>query len=136
MPKPTQQQKQIQEAIREIQEIDSTTATLKKRKADLKVFVIQSLFPRPVEGTNTTVLLDIKVNLKNPIDRKVDDAVFQTLYDDVVKHKVPVNDLVLWQPSLSLKVYRNLNKQQLRIFDDCITAKQGSQSLEFTTITK
>lgn len=125
----TTKQKALYNALQEIQEIDARARLDKARKAELKEWVVKELFPKPKEGTNKMEVADIQLDYKYTIDRIVDNVVFQNVYDQLLKYKVPVDDLVLWKPTLATKPYRNLTLQQLKIVDTFVTAKPGSSTL-------
>lgn len=109
------------------------TEQLKKLKVEemfLRKKIFGTYFKDPVEGTNSYPLENGYVlKGKRTIDRTVDEALFVALRS-TMQGKVPLDDLVQFKPSLNLRCYRQLTEEELAVFDQCLTIKDGSPSLE------
>lgn len=116
---------------------------LKKLKAEemlMRMKIYNGLFAATaVEGTNSMDLhAGWKLKAQRKIDRKVDIPVLQAFI-----HKPDANtpskfeeaglnmdDLIEWKPELKLRAYRALSEAQVAVFDQVLSIKDGSPSME------
>jgi hypothetical protein len=125
---------ELQAALIEYEDLGITAADIRTRRSALKKAIQETLFPAPKEGVNDRIWGPWSAKLNYKLTREVDEAVFDPLRKDLTKYKVDPDALVGWNPKLMLRVYRDLNKQQLRIADQFITTKPGSHDLEVTKL--
>ena len=114
-------------------QLQEQLTTIKAQEMDLRKKIFAAYFHNPVEGTNTEPLSQgwvLKGQYK--IDRKVDEAMLLTMQPVFKEHKIPVKELVIYKPELALRVYRGLDEEQLKIFDQVLVIKPGSPALEIT----
>lgn len=126
------------ELIQQIQEYDKIgeeAAVLRERRSQLKKAIVAFLFPKPVEGTNKAEAPGYLLLLTHKFKREVDGILFNQITPNLIKHKVPVDDIMNWKAYLALPVYRKLNQQQTHILDNCITTKPESPDLDVTKVT-
>lgn len=100
----------------------------------LRKRVIELFFPTPKEGTNTFELnAGYKLKLTYPLDRKVDEAAISSVLERVRAMQANPDELLDFKPSLNLKAYRafqTLHPEAVKVFDEALTTKPGSASLE------
>jgi len=105
---------------------------VKARIADLESSLLELLPAAAPEGTNATILGDMKIEVTNKINRTLDaDGLDETLaelppsYQDVVRYK----------PALNLKRMRELQAHEgdaYGILSKHITAKPGKSTIKIT----
>lgn len=109
-------------------------AKMKPAEMLLRTKIYRFFFKTPVEGTNKHDLeAGWVLKAGRVIDRKVDLPVLQAISaENGPLHMVGVRaaDLIEWEPKLKLSAYRLLTEEQRDVFDQCLTIKDGSPSLE------
>lgn len=60
----------------------------------------------------------------------MDAAAFAVNRERFAQHGMSPDTLVNWKPSLSVSAYRELTKEQRQMFDECLSIKPGTPSLE------
>lgn len=116
---------------------------VKAREMILRMKVFKAFFPMPKEGTNTVELdkhpilagtepTGFVLKGTSVISREVDDAATTALLPELTKRKINVSDLIKRKPSLVVAEYRKLTEEEMQFFDQCLTIKPGSPSLEIT----
>lgn len=89
-------------------------------------------FTAPREGTNRIDLgggFDLK--LDHSYNYKVDVAALDNVTPaQIKKHKLPWDDLFIYEPKLSVKTYRALTTEQKAFVDALLDIKEGSPQLE------
>lgn len=106
-------------------------AEIKDKEMKLRKKIFAYYFQTPVEGTNTVKLTDgfvMKGTYK--IDRKPDEAILDTLKDQLIAEGVPVDMLIRYKPELVISAYKLLTDEQREHFDEVLNIKPGSPSLE------
>ena len=107
---------------------------LKKIKASemlLRQKIFGAYFPSPAEGTNSAPLAEGWVlKGKHTINREIDPGAFGAMKTRFAEAGIRADDLVQYKPSLVLKEYRTLTKEQHQLFDQCLIVKPGSPALE------
>lgn len=104
---------------------------LKEEEMKLRKKIFNTYFPTPHEGVNSVPMTDgyvLKGTYK--IDRKVVEELFVLHAEEFKKAKLPVKDLVLFKPSLSVSEYRLLDEKQRKMFDKALDIKPGAPTLE------
>lgn len=97
----------------------------------LRTRVFKGKFPTPVEGTNSVPLLnDYVLKAKYELNRSVDIEAVKTLAEELKTAGVDVTEVIRYKPELSVTAYKALNKDQKEVFDQCLTIKPGTPSLE------
>lgn len=102
-----------------------------EREQALRKEVFGSFFPAPTEGTNKVDLpggWTLKGTYK--IDRKVDEQVVPAVTEALRGMGVNVDLLIGYEPKLKTTVYRELTAEQRAIFDQALTIKPGSPTME------
>ena len=107
---------------------------LKKLKAAemaLRKRIFGTYFPAPVEGTNTYPLAqDWVLKGTYPVTREIDPGALQANKERFLAAGIPVDNAVVYKPSLAVAVYRTLTAEQMQLFDQCLIIKPGSPGLE------
>lgn len=88
-------------------------------------------FPMPNEGTNKVPIpANHELVLSHSIIREIDEPLLNALGRELYEQGVPMDLLIVYKPSLKLAEYRKLNDAQRALFDQIITSKEGSPTLE------
>lgn len=120
----------LQEWLNAVREVNRVKPILDKER-ELRKSLFSGLFPEAEEGTNNYIFSEeLKIQGTLPYDRKVDKVVLQAIGEECFKNGVDIGRLIEWEPKLVLKEYRKLTKDQLQMFDLCITTKPGSISMK------
>lgn len=112
-------------------ELQRQLSDIKAQEMDLRKKIFGAKFPDPVEGTNTVPLSDgwvLKGQYK--IDRKVDEALLVTLTPILKEKKINIKDLIKYTPELSIREYRALDEEQMKLFNQVLIIKPGSPAME------
>jgi hypothetical protein len=105
-----------------------------EEERDLRKQVIENLFESPKEGTNKCDLpqgWSLKLTYK--IDRKIDEAALPAIKAKLTEMGVNSDVLVTYKPELATKEYKalqTLNEAAAKVFDEAITQKPGSHTIE------
>lgn len=105
----------------------------KDLEAALRKQIVSSFFPSTVEGSgNKCLLMDGQYFLQatQTVTRKVDAPSFKMIKEEAEKQGIPMDDLVDWEPKLNKAVYNELDDEQRKFFDQCLTIKDGSVSID------
>jgi len=112
-------------------QLNEQLTALKNKEMLLRKFVFDSTFTAPTEGTNSSALPDNWVlKGKYVLNRKLDIDALNMIVDDVRAAGIVPENLIKWTPSLEEKEYKRLTDVQRALFDNCLTIKPGSPSLE------
>ena len=106
-------------------------AAIKNTEMLLRNRVFKGKFLNPVEGTNSTPLLNnyvLKATYK--LNRTIELEAVSTLADDLHKAGINTTELIKYKPELDIKAYKALNEDQRKVFDMCLIVKPGTPSLE------
>jgi hypothetical protein len=98
----------------------------------LRKRIFTHFFKAPKEGSGNWYTLDdgYRLNGVHKINRSVDEPVMRAMWDDLCKQGVPMNNLIRMKPELNTKAYRELTEEQRKLFDQCLTIKDGSPELD------
>lgn len=125
-------EKATNEDIMEWLETKRKLATVKAKEAILREKIIKTFFSGPKEGTNNFELgNNYKLKYTHKLTREVDDAMLTNLLPSLREKGINVDNLVERKPSLKLKNWRDLTEEEHQLFDQCVTTKPASGSLEF-----
>ncbi len=92
---------------------------------------IVAFFPDPEEGVNSQDLGDGHlIKLTHKMTRSVDTAQLETLTSDLEEAGVPLDMLVERKPTLVKSIYNKLSPDMLKLFDQVITVKPATPSIE------
>lgn len=108
-------------------------ATLKTTEMLLRKRIFNHFFKQPKEGANNVPMPDgsaYKLCGTHVVNRKVDEPVMRTMWDDLCKQGIPMNDLIKMKPELSVSAYRELTAEQQKLFDQVLIVSDGSPDLE------
>lgn len=109
---------------------DAVKPTVEKEQT-LRKEVFALFFPAPIEGTNKFDLPEgwaLKGTYK--IDRKVDEQAVPAVSEALRGMGVNVDLLIGYEPKLKTATYRELTAEQRGIFDQALTIKPGSPTVE------
>ena len=110
----------------------SELALVKAQEAVLRQKIIKTFFATPTEGTNKFDLgKDYGLKFTHKLTREVDDAMLTNLLPALREKGINVDNLVERKPSLKLKNWRDLTEEEHQLFDQCVTTKPASGTLEF-----
>lgn len=89
-------------------------------------------FPNPREGTNRLELGGgFHLKMTFPINRKVDEDAFNAVkVKDIKRLKLPMDDLFIMKPTLSLSAYRELDDEQRAFIDELLDSDDGTPSMD------
>lgn len=126
-------EKATNEDIMEWLKVKTELARVKAKEAVLRQKIIKTFFATPKEGTNKFDLgNDYGLKYGHKLTREVDEAMLTNLLPALKEKAIDVDQLIERKPSLKIKNWRELNDEQHKIFDQCITTKPASGTLEFT----
>lgn len=115
-------------------ELQKLLAATKASEMLLRQKIYRAFFPDPKEGTNKAPLNDGWVlNAQRKIDRKVNIEMVNALNipdGPFVKSGILAADLIEWEPKLKLSAYRELTLEQMEVFDQALTIKDGSPDMK------
>lgn len=103
---------------------------LKESEILLRKDLFKYYFPAPREGTNRLPLgggWDLIA--VQSLNRKVDEAVLDSMLKRLRVAKVPVDALFVYKPSLVKAEYDALTDEQRAIVDECLTIEDGSPQM-------
>ena len=125
-------EKATNEDIMEWLEKKAELARVKAKESILRQKIIKTFFSAPKEGTNTFELgNDYKLKYGHKLTREVDEPMLTNLLAALKEKGINVDDLIERKPSLKVKPWRDLSEEQHQVFDQCITTKPASGTLEF-----
>lgn len=104
---------------------------LKEEEMKLRKKIFGTYFPTPKEGINDVPMSDgyvMKGTYK--IDRKIVEEALVTCMAEFKEAKLPLKELIVMKPSLSIKAYKDLEPAQQRIFDKALEIKPSAPTLE------
>jgi hypothetical protein len=111
-------------------EADSVKPILAKEQ-ELRKQVFAAFYPAPKEGTNTLDLAEgWKLKGVYKLDRKIDEAALPAVTEQLREMGVNADILVKWSPGLKTATYKELTAEQRAVFDQALTVKPGSPTLE------
>ena len=111
--------------------MQDTLKKLKSEEMSLRKRIFATYFPAPVEGTNTHPLpQDWVLKGTYPVTREIDPGALQANKERFLAAGIPVDNAIVYKPSLAVSVYRTLTAEQMKLFDQCLIVKPGSPGLE------
>lgn len=114
-------------ATEQVAELKSIIA----KEQELRKQVFAAFFPAPKEGANTVNLPEgWKLKGTYKIDRKIDEAALPAVIEKLRIEGVSSDLLVEYKPSLKTTVYKQLVAEHRAIFDEALTAKPASPTVE------
>lgn len=112
-------------------EVTKDVARLKAVEMLLRMKIFGTMFPEPVEGTNTVALTDgYELKAKYPIGRKVLVDVLAGRTKELKEAGIKLGNLIVNKPELAVAEYRKLTKEELKLFDQILEIKPGTPQLE------
>jgi hypothetical protein len=113
-------------------------AKIKQAEGLLRGKIFHYFFPNPKEGTNKHKLKDgtgAELKATHVINRSVDIGSLTALKAAIAEEssnlpKLPIDELIKWEPKLVKKEYNELTEEEKHVFDQCLVIKDGSPSLE------
>lgn len=125
-------EKATNEDIMEWIGVKKDLAKVKAKEAMLRQKIIKTFFTAPKEGTNNFDLgNNYGLKFVHKLQRDVDDAMLTNLLPSLREKGIDVDQLIERKPSLKIKNWRELDEEQHKIFDQCVTTKPASGTLEF-----
>jgi hypothetical protein len=120
-----------QEDLNMWDELNKQIGKLKAAEMLLRMKIFHTLFPTPVEGTNSLPLTEgWVIKAKYPISRKVLADVALTAAAHLREAGIRFDELVIYKPELAVGEYRKLTAEQCVLFDQILEVKPGSPQLE------
>lgn len=121
-------------AVKALNEAKSLEMLLRKR-------IFGFHFPNAEEGTNSIDMPygppGYEMVGTRKVERKVEIAIAKAMDEQFQKAQLPIGDLIVYKPELSLKAYRKLEedkseegKARLLLFDQCLIIKDGAPELK------
>jgi len=127
------QQLKLQEWNEAIVAATEAKKAIEKEQA-LRKEIMALFFPAPEEGTNKVDLgSGWTLKATHKIDRKIDEAALPAVFQQLREMGVNPDPLVRSVPALETKAYKSLaqiNPDASRVFDQALTIKPGSPTLE------
>jgi ABC-type glutathione transport system ATPase component len=120
-----------QAEINEWYTLTEELAVKKEREMTLRKKIFAFFFQAPKEGVNDVPMTDgwvLKGTYK--IERKVKEELLAAHAEELKNAKLPLKDLVVLKPNLSVSAYKKLNDDQRTVFDKVLEIKPGAPSLE------
>jgi hypothetical protein len=122
---------QVSELLPKWFELSKLLARVKKEEMELRKQIFKEAFPDPKEGTNNHNLPDNYVlKGKYSLNRSIDQGAFDAIKEKLREMNVNPDTLVRYKPELALSVYKALKDDEKALFEQCLTIKPGSPSLE------
>jgi len=101
------------------------------KELELRKMAFAAFYPVPDEGTNSMELFQgWKLKGVYKLERKVDETALPAVTKKLVDMGVNVDTLISWKPDLKTAVYRELTAEQREVFDQALTIKPGSPTME------
>lgn len=101
------------------------------KEQELRKQVFEAFFPAPKEGANTINLPEgWKLKGTYKIERKIDEAALPAVIEKLRIEGVNSDLLVEYKPSLKTTVYKQLVAEHRAIFDEALTAKPATPTVE------
>lgn len=116
-------------------EMKKQQSALKASEMLLRMKIFKFFFPNPQEGANKAFDDDrlgngFKLSATYPIDRKVDEGIFEAMKDKLKEAGIQPQSIVKYKPELELKQYRALTDEQRHLVDQFLQIKPGSPQME------
>lgn len=109
----------------------ATTKPIVEREQALRKQVFASFFPKPEEGTNTIELMaGWKLKGTHKLDRKLDEAAFPAVAAQFKDLGLNAEVCIEYKIVLKTKEFKELTAEQRLVFEQCLTIKPASPSLE------
>lgn len=107
---------------------------LVEREQELRKEVFGMFFELPKEGVNAFDLANgWKLKGTYKLERKIDEAALPAIKEVLAKLQVNSDVLIKWKPELAITEYKSLlilNPEAVKVFDQVLTTKPGSPTLE------
>lgn len=111
--------------------VNKQIGVLKATEMLLRMKIFRTMFPTPIEGTNSVNLTEGWVlKAKYPITRKVLEDVLVARTKEFKEAGLKLNDLIVRKPELAVAEYRKLTAEELKLFDQALEIKPGTPALE------
>lgn len=102
------------------------------QESTLRHKLYKFFFPNATESTQKAALgHDYFLKGKQDLNRSIDPGILQANGQKMVDAGINLGVLVKWKPELSLTAYRQLTDEQRKLFDECMTIKEGSITLDY-----
>lgn len=102
-----------------------------EKEQALRKEVMSLFFPAPKEGANDFPLPQgWTLKGTHKLDRKIDEAALPAVKEQLREKGYNPDPLIDLKPSLNTAVYRTLSDDNRKIFDQALTIKPGSPTLE------
>ena len=95
-----------------------------------RLAIVTELFPEFEEGTNTRTCDGFTVKFRHVINRTISKPELATIWGELEKLDVPLDQIIETKPTLVLPIYRRLMPAQRVLFDSAMTIKPGTPQLE------
>jgi hypothetical protein len=108
-------------------------SAIKDEEMALRKKIAKAMFPDAEdEATHYKDLPDgARLKMATGLSRKIDVATYKASMQSFIQdHEIKVDEVVTWEPKLSMKAYRALSDEQRKFFDQCLTITPSSPSME------
>lgn len=92
----------------------------KKREMEIRKMLVSHFFPVLQEGTNKVEKDGYAVKVKHTITRKIDESALDSVMLQMPEAYREIGVLIGYKPALVLANYRNLDEDQLKVFDQAL----------------
>jgi hypothetical protein len=116
---------------KEIRALAEAMAPIVEEEKMLRALIVSVAFPKETEGTHDIDLANgwkLKAALK--LDRKVDEAALPAVVAQLQKMQVNADVLLRVKHEVEVKQYRQLTEEQRKVFDQMLTIKPQTPTLE------
>ena len=121
--------KETQLKLQEWVDAAGDLVSLKAKEALLRKELFDEFFPKPKEGTNTADLDNgWKVKGTYKLNRNIDKAALPAVLK--LMEEGSEDTLINYKPELKAKAYKSLEAKAKKIFDEVLTTKPGTPTLE------
>lgn len=112
--------------------VKNELARVKAKESILRQKIIKTFFTAPKEGTNNFELGNgYKLKFTHKLQRDIDEALLTNLLPAFAAQGINVDDLIERKPSLKIKPWRELSEEQALVFNQVVTTKPASGTMEF-----
>lgn len=122
--------KQLADAVAELKELQAWLAVAQEREKHLRQFIAVRLVPLPKEGMNHVVMEGLEATIEHKLYRKVNAELLARHEPMLTKAKMPLGELIRYQPDLVLRRYRQLTEGQQHMFDRVLVITPGTPVLK------
>lgn len=105
-----------------------------KSEQELRAKLFAHFFPNPTEGTNNFLGAGIQVKGVRKVNRTLDKAALDSVMPQLSEQWRTLGEgcLIRYEPEFSLSVFKSMPDDQRKIFEQALSIKDGTPTLEIT----